>query len=373
VASVGAPNAVSGVVTGTVVGSDPENDPLTFSGSGETARGSVVVDPGGTFTYTPTAEARHNAARIGATDAERTDSFTVTVADDKGATGSVPVSVSIAGANVVPTATASVGSPEASTGAVAVTVNASDTDADSLTWQVLNGPANGAVQLDPVTRQFIYIPTASARQAITDFNAGVPESYGLQFVTLSNPATINRGTFSIGGGGLSELSDLSVPGTNVRNYISTFFTATATQSHTFGQNDSPVDTVMVLYNGRFNPASPGTGAIVLNDDTYMEDHAAQGVTVSARGCGVDDQDFCPQVTVNLTAGQTVELVVTTYRAGKVLDLPQTFYSTGPGRLTAGTPPASSDTFTFRVSDGYGGTRDVVVTVPITAAPAVDYP
>jgi hypothetical protein len=54
-------------------------------------------------------------------------------------------------------------------------------------------------------------------------------------------------------------------------------------------------------------------------------------------------------------------------------LPQTFYSTGPGRLTAGTQPASSDTFTFRVSDGYGGTRDVVVTVPITAAPAVDYP
>jgi VCBS repeat-containing protein len=96
---IGSTNAATGVVTGAVIGSDVDSDPLTYSGSTTTSKGAVAVTVAGAFTYTPTDAARLNAASPTAAGADRQDNFIVTVADGRGGTTGVPVTVP-----VVPTA-----------------------------------------------------------------------------------------------------------------------------------------------------------------------------------------------------------------------------------------------------------------------------
>jgi VCBS repeat-containing protein len=81
-ATVGTPNASTGVVTGSVTATDANNDPLTFTAPATTAKGSVTVNARtGAFTYTPTAAARSSA---GSSATAKTDSFTITVSDGFG-------------------------------------------------------------------------------------------------------------------------------------------------------------------------------------------------------------------------------------------------------------------------------------------------
>ena len=42
---VGKPNAVTGVVTGTVIATDPDNDALTYTVAGSPTSGTVTVEP----------------------------------------------------------------------------------------------------------------------------------------------------------------------------------------------------------------------------------------------------------------------------------------------------------------------------------------
>ena len=95
---VGEPDPTSGVVTGAVLGVDPDGDVLSYSGPSATTKGAVLLDSlAGTFTYTPTAAARQNAAAPTATPADRQDAFTVTVSDGLGAATPVSVTVTVAG------------------------------------------------------------------------------------------------------------------------------------------------------------------------------------------------------------------------------------------------------------------------------------
>ncbi len=83
----------TGKVTGTVVFTDGDNDSVIYTGSGQTAKGSVVVDAAGTFTYTPASDARFIAI---ATEGDDTDTFTMTVNDDHGATLALTITVTVA-------------------------------------------------------------------------------------------------------------------------------------------------------------------------------------------------------------------------------------------------------------------------------------
>ena len=95
---VGEPDPTSGVVTGAVLGVDPDGDVLSYSGPSATTKGAVLLDSlAGTFTYTPTAAARQNAAAPTATPADRQDAFTVIVSDGLGAATPVSVTVTVAG------------------------------------------------------------------------------------------------------------------------------------------------------------------------------------------------------------------------------------------------------------------------------------
>ncbi|WP_407665396.1 Ig-like domain-containing protein [Mycolicibacterium stellerae] len=86
-----------GTVTGTVVFADTDMDAVTYSGTGKTGKGSVVVDAGGAFTYTPDAGQRFIAAFA---SGAYTDTFTVTAADGHGGTSTTDVTVTITPAEI---------------------------------------------------------------------------------------------------------------------------------------------------------------------------------------------------------------------------------------------------------------------------------
>ncbi len=88
---------VNGVVVGNLNASDLDGAVLSYSATGA-AKGSVIIDPAdGSFTYTPTAQARVDAAASVGPD---TDSFTVTVYDGRGGQASSVVTVVVAPAGV---------------------------------------------------------------------------------------------------------------------------------------------------------------------------------------------------------------------------------------------------------------------------------
>ena len=165
-AVVGPPDPVSGVVTGSVTGSDADGDALSYSGSAVTGKGAVTVSAAGYFTYTPTAAARHRAAALAATGADRVDGFSVTVSDGRGGSTAVPVTVTVAPANAGPVwGTTTVGAPDAGTGVVAGRVTATDADGDVLAYSAPSSTAKGSVAVDAGTGAFSYTPSAAARQA----------------------------------------------------------------------------------------------------------------------------------------------------------------------------------------------------------------
>jgi VCBS repeat-containing protein len=93
---VGTPNAVTGVVTGSVSATDADGDVLTYSAPTSTAKGAININAStGAFTYTPTVAARNTAAAPGATAVDRADGFTVTVVDGRGGTASTAVTVAV--------------------------------------------------------------------------------------------------------------------------------------------------------------------------------------------------------------------------------------------------------------------------------------
>jgi VCBS repeat-containing protein len=94
-AAVNAPDATTGVVTGTLSGTDSDKDVVTFSVPITTAKGSLSLS-GNTFIYTPSSLARNLAGAANATAADKQDSFTVTATDAHGGTSTFSVTVKIA-------------------------------------------------------------------------------------------------------------------------------------------------------------------------------------------------------------------------------------------------------------------------------------
>ena len=310
------PNS-DGVVSGVVSASDPNGDALTFSGTTSTAKGSVVVDPDGSFTYTPTADARHDAAASGASSADKQDSFDVTVVDGNGGTLVVAVTVAVSPANAAPTASYAAGQPNSADGVVAGLVSGSDPDGDTVTF---TGPVTsakgGTVVLNSATGQFSYTPTPAARDAAAMAGATAADKTDSFAVVASD-----------GHGG----------------------TATVTVSVAVlpAPNSAPS-------NGDAVVGQPGNAGMVTG-------------TVSASDANGDTLTFGGSTTT--TKGS---VVVTA--DGSFVYTP-TEAARHAASASAASPSDKQDSFDVTVSDGRGGTLAVPVTVtiaPSNSAPAATY-
>lgn len=174
--------------------------------------------------------------------------------------------------------------------------------------------------------------------------------------TLNTGVTgVSTGTFSVGSSTLSSTGDLAGSG-NTFNYASQLFTPSATGSYTFGMSSAPNDTVLILYSGSHNPASPTTNVVALNDDS--DGLGAGGVTMGTCG-GL--AGLCPKMTQSLTGATNYYVVVTTYGAGGSVTLPIGFYVYGEPVGVGGAPPPAAlsvlgSSTALGNSPAYGGAR-----------------
>ena len=300
--SVGKPNASTGVVKGAVRATDPDGDTRSFTGTATTAKGSITVNSStGAFTYTPTAVARHTAAGLNATAADKTANFTVTVTDGYGGAATVPVTVAISPRNTAPVASGAVGRPDAVSGIARGKVTASDSDLDALSYSA-TAPVRGTVAVS-TDGSFAYTPTATARTEARKSST-----------TLSDPFTI---TVKDGYGGTVAVT--------VRPTI-----APSNAAPVPGTPTMSVDPVTGSVTGTVNATDPDKDSLTY---TAANTTTAKGaVSVSSTGAF----SYTPTATARQNA-------------------------TSSNATTAD----KADTFTVSVTDKHGAASAVAVNVPVT--------
>lgn len=157
-------NPSTGALTGRVGVLDFDGDPLTYAVTGKPTKGNLVFNADGTYTYTPTATARHAAAVPGAPDTVTKDSFTVTVSDGRYGTVTTTVRLAISPANAAPVTKTTIGSPNTATGVVKGSVTSTDANNDNRTYTVTGQGAKGTATIT-TAGAFTYTPDAAARAA----------------------------------------------------------------------------------------------------------------------------------------------------------------------------------------------------------------
>lgn len=397
-----APNASTGALTGQIVATDPEGGPLRYTVAAGPAKGAVSVAADGSFTYTPTAAARHAAATVGAGPELTTDTFRVTVTDGAGAATVAAVTVSILPANKVPTVSTSVGAPGA-TGVVTGTVTVSDGDGDALTY-TLSEPTKGTVNLNTSTGTFTYTPTTAARHAaaqsgapaaakVDTFTITVSDGHGgvvMRTVTVSvapaNSApttpTVSSSTDTVSGvvtgtvtstdadndpltytataaakGQLTMRPDGSftyTPTAAAREAAAApgATTATKTDTVTVTVTDGYGGTTTMTLNLTVAPALPATGGFQAADPT-----PAIGAVI---GKVIPADPNAAGLTYAVGTGPTRGLVKVDAATGAFTYVP----NVDARHAAAATPGIDTDTFTVRVTDAAGTVTSVAVTVQV---------
>jgi VCBS repeat-containing protein len=182
--SLGMP-AVTGVLLGD---SDLEGDALSVAGYTQPSNGTVVVAADGSFSYVPDA------------DYNGTDTFTYTISDGNGGTATATVTITVNPVNDAPLA-----NPDAYNATEDATLiipalagvgaNDGDPEGDSLTFAVAAPPAHGAVTLNP-DGSFSYVPdpdfngTDSFTYLASDGNGGTATATATITVAPANDAPV---------------------------------------------------------------------------------------------------------------------------------------------------------------------------------------
>lgn len=409
----GTPTVSTGVVTGSVIGSDADDDPLTYSGSVTTSKGSATVGVDGTFSYTPNSTARHNASASTATNSDKTDTFTVTIADGHGGSATVPVTVTIGTANTAPSATATAGTPNASTGVVTGSMSGSDADGDSLTYGGSTTTSKGTVVVVAAGGTFAYTPNSTARHAAsaigaqlsttTDtFNLTVSDGHG---GTLTVPVTVtiapaNTAPIGIGSPGspdvVTGVVTGSVTGSDADGDALAYSGSTTTSKGSVVVNANGSFTYTPTPTARHAASASGATAAVTTDTftvTISDGHGGVlGVPVTV---AVGPSNSGPTATSTVGSPNASGVVAgtvtgsdadgdtltysgtTTTSKGSVTVSGNGSFTYTPNNIARHAASALSasasdkaDTFTVTVADGHGGTYGVVISVPITPANAV---
>ncbi|MBV6715023.1 tandem-95 repeat protein [Paenibacillus chitinolyticus] len=168
--------------SGQIAATDADGDALTFTLRTQPTRGSVILNPDGTFKYTPIP------------DFNGTDSFTVLVDDGNGGTAVANVTVTVTPVNDPPVA-ADVADVTPEDTPVSGQIPATDVDGDALTFALGTPPVNGTAVVT-VGGGYTYTPnpdfngTDSFTVTVSDGNGGTATLTVTVTVTPVNDAPV---------------------------------------------------------------------------------------------------------------------------------------------------------------------------------------
>ena len=367
VAPVGTPATLSTnldtALNGTLTATDADGDPLTFAaGATAATNGTVVVNPDGTFTFTPTA------------GFSGTGSFTFTANDGTLTSPETTVTVQIGIANSLPVVVPVTLSTDIDT-ALNGTLVATDANNDPLTFSAGAAAAtNGTVVINP-DGTFTFTPTAGFTGAAT-FSYRASDGLG-----DSNDATV-----TVNVAAAANVAPVGVPAT-VSTPVDTVLNGTLTATDadgdplTFavGATAATNGTVVVNPNGTFTftPTAGFTGSgsftFTANDGSLTS--AETTVTVQ-----IGVTNTLP-VVLPATISTTTDTAVNGTLLATDADNDPVTFSAGATAATNGTVVINPDgtftftptagftgvgTFSYRANDGTGNSNDATVTVNIDA-------
>ena|GEM_PF-1142958 len=347
--------------------SDVDSTVLTAAVTTQPAHGTLALNANGGFVYTP------------ANGFTGTDTFTYRASDGTLQSNIATVTITVEATNAPPTAqNGSVTTPEDTP--VAVTLQASDPDGDTLSYQIVTSPQHGA--LSGTGAQLTYTPHADyhgedsfvfkANDGQADSNQAtvtitltpvndapyaqdnaytVAEDTALQGQVVATDAENQPLSFSVVTGPQHGMLILNADGS---------FTYTPTTNYTgsdnfvFKANDGQADSNHATVSITITPAND---APVAQNDSYTTNEDVPLVVVASGVLGNDSDPDGDALSAVLVAGPT-KGTLTLNANGSFTYIPQANYH-------------GSDSFTYRASDGTAQSN--VATVSITIAPINDAP
>ncbi|MGB4866697.1 MAG: Ig-like domain-containing protein, partial [Hyphomicrobium sp.] len=368
-------------VSGTLTATDVDSSTLTFTKATDPSHGTVVVNPNGTYTYTPSPN--YNGP----------DSFTYTVSDGNGGSVTHTVTINVAGFNDPPVAvddTAEGAEDSIITGDVTPGTPGQDSDPEGNTLLVVDadgnalngltpvsGPSNGTVVLN-ANGTFTYTPNAnyhgtdSFTYRISDGMGGFAEATVTLTINPVNDApTATNGSLTtpedtVFSGTLPVATDVDgddltyAAGTNPAHGTVVVY-ANGTYTYTPAPNYSGSDTFTYT-------VSDGKGAVISHAITVMVTPVNDApVAVDVSKVTAEDTPVSGILTATDIDGDTLTFLKASDPAnGTVVVNANGTYTYTPNANYVG-----GDSFTYTVSDGKGGS--VTKTVAITVTPVNDAP
>jgi VCBS repeat-containing protein len=344
-------------VSGNVTATDVDADTLSYAKGSDPAHGSVVVNPDGTWTYTPSANFNGS------------DSFIVAVSDGNGGTTTATVNVGVTPVNDAPV-TSDVAATTQQDTAVSGSVTATDVDGDSLSYAKGSDPSHGSVVVASdgswtYTPDTLYKGSDSFTVAISDGNGGTATSTVTVGVSAVNHAPVANDVTAT----TSEDTPVSgsVAATDVDgdalSYVkgsdpahgSVVVNADGTWTYTPNANFNGTDSFIVSVsdgNGGTTTATVNVGVTPVND-----------VPTTGNVSAITNEDTPVSGTV---VGSDVDGDVLSY--AKASDPAHGSVVVNADGTWTYTPNANfhgGDSFTVTVSDGNGGSTTATVTVGVT--------
>jgi VCBS repeat-containing protein len=329
---------------------------LTYALTTGPSHGSVVVNPDGSYTYTPNANFNGD------------DSFTFTVCDPDNACDEGLVSVTVNPVNDPPVPDDQSVTMDEDT-ALPITLTASDADGDTLTFAVVTPPSNGTI--DGVAPNLEYTPN--------------PNFFGEDTFTfsVSDAETTITGTVDIT---VDPVND--APSGQNRAIVTDEDTAFGgdlaavdvddpSEELAFALGDAPSKgTAVVGEDGAFTytPDANQVGSDTFTFSVCDPDGACDEANVAVTIRSVNDAPTAEDADVTVDEDQVAEITLATDDVDGD-SLTYTFSTpahgtvVGGGALVAYTPDPNfngTDSFTYTVSDGHGGTATATVDVVIDA-------
>jgi VCBS repeat-containing protein len=325
-------------------GSDVDGDALAYALGTGPAHGTVVVNPDGSYTYTP--DANYNGA----------DSFTYTVCDAGPLCDSSGVTLTVTSVNDAPVAaaTATASTPE-DTPLTSALPTGSDVDGDPLTYALGTGATHGTVVVNP-DGTYTYTPDAG-------YNG--PDSFTY---TVCDAAS------------LCDTSGVTLTVTPVNDAPSTpaavTFTTPQDTAHggTLPSATDP-DGDALTYG---TTTAPAHGSVTVGPDgTYLYTPAPGYSGPDSWGYEVCDATACAGNTVSVTVTPAVvppvapvaedDVATTAYGAPVVVDVLANDTVSGPAVVTLGgtpqgTPVYDGGVLTYTPPSGFSGTDTFTYTV-----------
>jgi VCBS repeat-containing protein len=350
--------AESTVLTGAVVATDYNGDPLSYSLVTGPAHGSVTIHADGTFTYTPT------AGYFGA------DSFTYRASDGSLNSNAGQVALLVTPANHAPVASdEALTTPEGA--ALLGGVTASDPNGDHLTYSLVSGPAHGTVVFNS-DGTFTYMPATNYHGAdsftyqasdgslasnngtvsllvtpinhapvASDQTVSMAEDHGLTGAVTAGDLNGDPLTYALVGGPAHGTLTFNTDGTYSYTPAADYNGA---DSFTYKANDGSLDSNIATVSLTVTPVNdaPVAAAAVA---TTLEDVVLTG-TVTATD--VDN----PVLTYALVSGPAHGTL--------------TFHTDGTYSYTPAANYNGADSFTYKASDGSLNSNTATVNLTITA-------